>query len=192
LKSVRKRVFYLFHRFVQVLRIDIDVQHVPTILQAIRDVLAIEVGPLRQPWDDTPYQPISDDTLAEAVKEPSLFDSQIYMFEAAGALISILWSLPEPQAAALQSICAPLLNQLSEYLQMPMNGTEDDDIRILTIHHCIQALGNIPKGFPEFPSPVPENYIMPPLAEFRQIGEAILVSLGIVGHFRIIREAVSI
>ncbi|PVG04220.1 ARM repeat-containing protein [Serendipita vermifera] len=187
--SVRKRVFYLFHRFVQALRIDIDIQHVPTILQAIQDVLTIEKPVLRPAWDDSDYEGISDDSLAEALAHPTLFDSQIYMFEAAGALISTLWSLPEPQAAALQTVCAPLLAHLSRYLQMGMDGTEDDDIRIVTIHHCIQALGNIPKGFPEFPSPVPENYIMPPIAEFRQIGEAILVSLGIVGEWRIVREA---
>jgi len=124
-----------------------------------------------------------------------MFDAQLYMFEAAGALISILWPLPEHQSNALQSITGPLLSRLSTSLQVPIPAPdaemgEGDLKNVLAIHHCIQALGSIPKGFPEYPSPVPPDYVPPPLSEFRQMADAILVSLDIMGRFRIIREAV--
>jgi exportin-T len=198
---VRKRVFYLFYRFVQVLRIDIETQHVPPILQAIQDLLTFEVEIPEDTDDDkTPppantsaqFRPINvDKFLADALKPVSMFDSQLYMFEAAGALISILWSLPESQAGALQAVINPLLTRLSTSLQTPLTGTPEDYVNILAIHHCIRALGSIPKGFPEFPSPVPPGYVMPPLVEFRQMAEAILVSLDIMGRFKVVREAVS-
>lgn len=188
MESVRKRVYYLFFRFVQVLRIDIETQHVPPILQAIQDLLVFTV---EIPEDmDEEIDKAPDDFLASVLKTPTMFDSQLYMFEAAGALISILWSLPEPQANALQTISNPLLSRLSTSLQTPLTGNPEDYVNILAVHHCIQALGSIPKGFPEFPSPIPAGYIMPPLAEFRQMSEAILISLDVMGRFRVVREAV--
>jgi exportin-T len=189
LTQVRKRVFYLFYRFVQALRIDIKVEHVPAILQAIQDLMTFDV---EIPEDfEPPAGTTEENFLTEVLKEPSMFDTQLYMFEAAGALVSALWQQPENQAAALQTIMNPLLSRLSSSLQIPLTRTPDDYLNILAVHHSIQALGSIPKGFPEFPSPVPDDYIMPPLTEFRQMAEAILFSLTIMGQYRVIREAVS-
>ncbi|KAG8854340.1 pre-tRNA nuclear export protein [Serendipita sp. 405] len=184
LAAVRKRVFYLFHRFVQILRIDIDPAHVSVILQAIQDLLTVDV---EIPDDFEP--PPGSDILSELLKEGAMFDTQLYMFEAAGSLVSILWAVPEIQAATLQAVINPILTRLSNCLQIPLAGSDADHLNILTVHHCIRALGSIPKGFPEYPSPVPPDYIPPPIAEFRQIAEAILISLNIMGQFRVIREA---
>jgi exportin-T len=195
---VRKRVFYLFFRFVQSLRIDIDIQHVPSILQAIQDLLTFDTElPPDMELPESSSDAIDQEFLANVLKELSTFDAQLYMFEAAGALISTLWSLPEHQSNALQSVTGPLLSRLSACLQVPIPAPgvqmgEDDFKNVLAVHHCIQALGCIPKGFPEYPSPVPPNYVPPPLAEFRQMADAILVSLDITGRFRIVREAVSL
>ncbi|CAG7849531.1 Exportin-T AltName: Full=Exportin(tRNA); AltName: Full=Karyopherin-beta; AltName: Full=tRNA exportin [Serendipita indica DSM 11827] len=182
--TVRRRVFYLFHRFVQVLRIDIDPQNVPAILTAIQDLLVIDA---KIPDDFSHNE--GEDFLGQLLKETTLFDAQLYIFEAAGALVSILWSMPEAQAVTLQNLIAPLLTHLSACLQKPPTGTEEDHQNALEVHHSICALGNIPKGFPEYPSPVPPDYIQPPIAEFRQMAEAILVSLGVMGHLKAIREA---
>lgn len=142
--------------------------------------------------DDAETRLTADEYLAEVLKTPAMFDSQLYMFEASGALVSTLFSMPEIQAASLQTVTKPLLERLSTCLQTPLTGTPVDYRNILTVHHCIQALGSIPKGFPEFPSPIPAEYIMPPIAEFRQMSEAILISLDMMGGFRIVREAVNI
>ncbi|KIM27530.1 hypothetical protein M408DRAFT_329975 [Serendipita vermifera MAFF 305830] len=193
--GVRKRVFYLFFRFVQSLRTDIDIQHVPPILQAIQDLMTFDVElPKEFELPELYSDAINQDTLATILKEPTTFDAQLYMFEAAGALVSTLWSLPEHQANALRSVTAPLLSRLSAGLQTPIpvagaKMSEDDFKTVLAVHHCIQALGSIPKGFPEYPSPVPPDYIPPPLTEFRQMADAILVSLDVMGRFRVVREA---
>lgn len=181
----------------QSLRIDIDIQHVPSILQAIQDLLTFDVElptdfELPEVYSDT----VNQDVLANILKEPTIFDAQLYMFEAAGALVSTLWSLPEHQSNALRSVTSPLLSRLSTCLQAPIAAAgvqmgEEDLKHVLAVHHCIQALGSIPKGFPEYPSPVPPDYIPPPIAEFRQMADAILVSLDIMGRFRVVREAVS-
>ena len=194
--TVRKRVFYLFFRFVQSLRIDIDIQHVPPILQAIQDLLTFDVE-FPEDFDPSEFPGRSDqEILANFLKEPTMFDAQLYMFEAAGALVSTLWSLPEYQPDALRSVAGPLLSRLSTCLQAPTVAAggrlgEEELKNVLAVHHCIQALGSIPKGFPEYPSPVPPDYIPPPIAEFRQMADAILVSLDFMGQFRIVREAVS-
>jgi exportin-T len=183
---------------VQSLRIDIDIQHVPSIIQAIQDLLTFDTElPPDLELPELSSDAIHQEFLANVLKELSTFDAQLYMFEAAGALISTLWSLPEHQANALQSTTGPLLSRLSNCLQVavPAPGaemSEDDFKNVLAVHHCIQALGCIPKGFPEYPSPVPPDYVPPPLAQFRQMADAILVSLNIMGRFRIVREAVSI
>ena len=181
----------------QSLRIDIDIQHVPSILQAIQDLLTFDTElPPDMELPELSSDATDQEFLANVLKELSIFDAQLYMFEAAGALISTLWSLPEHQSNALQSVTGPLLSRLSTCLQIPIPAPgaqmgEDDFKNVLAVHHCIQALGCIPKGFPEYPSPVPPEYVPPPLAEFRQMADAILVSLDIMGRFRIVREAVS-
>ncbi|KAG8814048.1 pre-tRNA nuclear export protein [Serendipita sp. 399] len=98
LATVRKRVFYLFHRFVQILRIDIDPANVPIILQAIQDLLTVDVE-----IPDEFEPPPGADILSELLKDASMFDAQLYMFEAAGSLVSILWAMPDIQASTLQA-----------------------------------------------------------------------------------------
>ena len=114
----------------------------------------------------------------------------MYLFEAAGTLISLLHKTPDQAAALLLSVVRPLLDDLSASLQA-VKGP-DSVLPILRIHHIIMALGNIAKGFPEYPNPVPEGYIAPPLDVFREVGQAILVCLEAMNVFRVVRDAVSI
>jgi exportin-T len=197
LPNVRRRVFYLFFRFVQSLRIDIEIAHVPSILQAIQDLLTVEVefpSDFEPPSPPPSHVPQENDFLSQILQLPCVFDSQLHMFEAAGALVSSLWSQPEIQANALHTLMNPMLAKLSECLTVPLTGSvesEGDAVTILTVHHTIRALGSVPKGFPEYPNPIPDDYIQPPLAEFRQMAEAILVSMDVMGRHKVVREAVS-
>ena len=83
-----------------------------------------------------------------------------------------------------------MLDELSRDLQA-VKGTEDV-MPILKVHHNIMALGNIAKGFPDFPSPIPEGYLLPPVEIFTRIAQAILVSLEALNVLRPIRDAVRI
>ena len=104
-----------------------------------------------------------------------MFDSQLYLFESAGILISLTYKNPGKSEALLLSVVEPLLDDLSRSLQA-IKGPQDAQ-PILKVHHIIMALGNVAKGFPETPSPIPETYILPPIAVFRRMAQAIIVSL---------------
>ena len=67
-----------------------------------------------------------------------------------------------------------------------------DVLPVLKVHHFIRALGNIAKGFPDAPVPTPPNYTPPEwVGVFDQVADAVLVSLGAMAGWKIIREAVS-
>lgn len=155
------------------------------LLEGIRDLLVIQI---ELPELDDPEQ---QDLLTEAVNNPGMFDSQLYMFETAGILINVLFRSKEQQTPLLLSVVKPLLDDLSVNLQTTTKGTQDV-MPIIKVHHIIMALGNIAKGFPDWPSPVPEEWIGPPLDVFGQVGQAILVCLGAMNVFKVVRDAVSL
>lgn len=150
----------------------------------MQDLLAIQV---EIPEIEDPLQ---QDILKEAVASPGLFEAQLYLFETTGTLVSLVFRTPDRATALLSSLVKPLLQELSEGLQS-VTGP-DDVIPILQVHHSMMALGNIAKGFPDFPSPVPEGYILAPLDVFRDVAQAILVSLEAMNVFKVIRDAVCV
>ncbi|KAF9223423.1 ARM repeat-containing protein [Gyrodon lividus] len=178
--SVRSRTYYLFHRFIREGKNDISSELALSLLESIRDLLVIqiEVPKLENP---------EDDLLMEAIKNPGLFESQLYLFETVGILVSLLSKVPDQQASLLLSIVTPLLEDLSANLPVAKGGK--DVTPILRIHHTIMALGNIAKGFPDYPCPVPEGYSFAPLEVFRQVAQAILLSLEAMSVFKCVRDA---
>ncbi|KAI0775191.1 ARM repeat-containing protein [Trametes elegans] len=179
--STRSRVYYLFYRFVKEDRNEISPEVAVSLLESIRDLLVIQV---EVPESENSE---SQDILQEAVSTPSIFDSQLYLFEATGTLVSLLYKTPDQAAALLLSVVRPLLDELSVSLQA-VKGP-DSVLPILKVHHIIMALGNLAKGFPEYPNPVPENFVAPPLEVFREVGQAILVCLEAMNVFRVVRDA---
>ncbi|KAI0091175.1 ARM repeat-containing protein [Irpex rosettiformis] len=178
--SLRSRVFYLFHRFIKEDRNEISPELAAKLIDSLRDVLVIVVD---LPELETPEQ----DLLTEAIKHPGIFDAQLYLFETVGTLVSLFYKSPEQRNELLSSIVKPMLDELGRDLQA-VKGTEDV-MPILKVHHNIMALGNIAKGFPDFPSPIPEGYLLPPVEIFTQVAQAILVSLEALNVFRAIRDA---
>ncbi|KAI0690003.1 ARM repeat-containing protein [Cytidiella melzeri] len=178
--SLRSRVFYLFHRFIKEDRNEISPELAAKLIDSIRDVLVIQV---ELPELDSAEQ----DLLVEAIKHPGIFDAQLYLFETVGTLVSLFYKTPEQRNDLLSSIVKPILDDLSRDLQA-VKGTEDV-LPIVKVHHHIIALGNIAKGFPDFPSPVPDGYLLPPVEIFTQVAQAILVSLEALNIFRAIRDA---
>ncbi|KAH9002895.1 ARM repeat-containing protein [Lactarius hatsudake] len=176
--TVRARVFYLFHRFIKDNQREISLELAGTLLEGIRDMLIIRV---ELPEVD-PNDP--NDPLTEATSTP---DPQLYLFETVGTLVHLFFKTPEQSAALLLSVVTPLLEDLSANLQA-FEGNQDV-LPIVKIHHIIMALGNIVKGFPDYPMPVPEDFVLPPLPVFRNIAQAILTSLGAMKEFKVVRDA---
>ena len=179
--GVRSRVFYLLYKFLKEDRNEISPEVAETLLNGIRDVLPIQVELPEVEGPDV-------DILAEAVNTSTIFDHQLYLFESAGILISLTFKTPEKSETLLLSVVDPLLEELSRCLQA-VKGPQDV-LPIVKVHHIIMALGNVAKGFPETPSPVPETYILPPIAVFRRMAQAIIFSLEAMNVFKIVRDAV--
>ena len=129
------------------------------------------------------------DLLTEALRLPADFDKQVYLFETAGLLLSLYFKTPDQQRQLLLTVIKPLLDDLSNNLQAAKNPA--NVLAIVKVHHLIIALGNVARGFPDFPSPLPPGYILPPVDIFTEIAQAILVSSESLNQFRPIREAVS-
>ncbi|KAI9566771.1 armadillo-type protein [Boletus coccyginus] len=179
-ESVRSRMFYLFHKFIRESRNDISPELAINLLGNIRDLLVIQI---EIPKIESP----EDDPLTEAIKNPGIFDSQLYIFETVGILLSLLSKAAEQQASLLLSIVTPLLEDLSTNISV-VKG-DKDVMPILRIHHTIMALGNIAKGFPDYPSPVPEGYTFAPMEVFRQVAQGILLSLEAMNTIKCVRDA---
>jgi exportin-T len=177
--AVRARVFYLFHRFIKDNQREISPELAGTLLEGIRDTLTIRV----ELPEVEPNEP--NDPLTEATSTP---DPQLYLFETVGTLVHVFFRTPEQSAALLLSVVTPLLDELSTNLRA--FEEKQDVLPIVKIHHVIMALGNIAKGFPDFPTPVPDDYMLPPLHVFRNMAQAILMSLGAMKEFKVVRDAV--
>jgi exportin-T len=184
--SVRSRVFYLFYRFIKESRNDIPVEIAVSVIDSIRDLLHVFVN-IPELESEAPTQ---QEILDEAMANPGIFDSQLYLFETVGILLSLLFKAHEQQSTLLLAIAKPLLDELSINLQIVTKGSQDV-LPILKVHHVIVAVGSVVKGFPDYPSPLPEGYILPPLNVFGQIAEAILVCLEAMNVFKVVRDAVS-
>ncbi|KAF8071976.1 armadillo-type protein [Lyophyllum atratum] len=178
--AFRLRLYYLFHRFIKEAKNDIPADISSNIIQSIRDLLPIEVE--LPDMDDA-----DEDPLTEAVKG-SAFDSQLYLYETAGILCSLLFKAPEQQATLLLSLVKPLMDELSINLQASTKGGQDI-IPIVKVHHIIMALGNISKGFPDYPPSLPGGYVLPPLDVLGQVAQAILVCLEAMNVFKVVRDA---
>ncbi|KAJ2924870.1 hypothetical protein H1R20_g12240, partial [Candolleomyces eurysporus] len=178
--AYRSRLFYLFHRFIKESRNEIQADISVTIVNSMRDLLPIEVE------IPEPEEP-EGDLLSEAIKS-TMFDSQLYLFETVGILTSVTSKNPEQQGALLLSLVKPLMEELSANLQLFRAGTQDL-VPVVKVHHIIMALGNISKGFPDYPATVPENYMAPAVKVFAEVAQAILVCLEAMNILKPIRDA---
>ncbi|KAJ6513272.1 armadillo-type protein [Mycena sanguinolenta] len=180
----RSRVNYLFHRFIKEVRSDIPGDVAVNIANSLRDLLPIEVQ-----LPDADDSDSSADLLSEAIKN-SAFDSQLYLYETLGTLCSLLSKTPDQLASLLLSFVKPLMSELSDNLQAYRTKGSQDLIPIVKVHHVVMALGNIAKGFPEYPTPVPAGYVPLPVNDvFGEVAQAILICLEAMNVLKDIRDA---
>lgn len=187
--SYRFRLYYLFYKFIKENRAELSPDLSPTIINNLRDLLPITIEMLE-------LEEGEPDVLGELVRGTN-FDSQLYLFETAGILTSLTSKTPDRQTSLLLSLVKPLLDDLSVNLRLFREkglNMEDLDslVPIVKVHHIIMALGNIAKGFPDYPSANSESYSMPSLEVFSEIARVILVCLEAMNVFKVIRDAVCV
>jgi exportin-T len=127
--------------------------------------------------------------LIKATTGSQPFDNQLYLFEAVGTLISLIWRDPSEQLRLMEAVIGPLVRDIDAGLQKPMTGGPDDALQILQIHHLIMSIGSIAKGFPDAPEILPAQ---PPqwIAAFEQASDGIFRALDVMKSQRIVRDAV--
>lgn len=181
-QSIRSRCFYLFNRFIGTsrpqLQAHLSAEAIADICTRVQDLLNVEAS---LPQAETP----GEDILAKAANRGSPFDSQLYLFEAIGTLISLLSPKPDQQVTMLRALLEPLLSQI----QRAANRSDSDLESLLLLHRLIKAVGNTAYGFPELknPSPSPNGQWVGVLQEAMRV---IMGSLKAKSQVAIVREAV--
>jgi len=206
--AVRARVCYLFSRFLYQAKIiilaQVSVDVVRQILTGMQvsvflylvECLLCRIDRMRTFSQDLlvinaelpDSEPPSEAILTKAAGVPGDFESQLYLFESVGTLVSILNQCPPDQVLLLNAILDPLLAQLQQSVR-PTATSPGDLNAVFTAHHLIMAIGNVAKGFPDLSARQPTaqgEWVQC----FRKATEAVLASAKIMAGFAVIRDAV--
>ena len=172
--GMRRRINYLFYRFVRDTRTAIPPEIVPRLLESMP--LAVTAT--------LPEVSADEDPLARATEKASAFDSQLYLFDTSGLLIAQLGHMPDTQVMLFKLITQPLAEQLQQSVQ----AADPSNLQlVLQVHHLILALSTITKGFPDYDA----NRAHEPawIEELKPLTEQILMALTALNRFMIVREA---
>ncbi|CAG8633550.1 24667_t:CDS:10 [Dentiscutata erythropus] len=179
--TIRYRSWYLFHRFVKLLKLKMD-KYVNTVLGSIQDLLIIQAV-LESSDMSADSNPLTKDKAME-----SGFSEQIYLFETVGTLITIESIPQDDQMEFAKAIFNPLMEEIQRYIQICTESPEHIDPRsVLQIHHLIMAIGSIVKGFPEAPKGSHPTVLW--VGILKQVTEIVLAVLKILNRYEIIRDA---
>ncbi|GAK64103.1 ARM repeat-containing protein [Moesziomyces antarcticus] len=179
--GVRKRVNYLLYRFVRDLRAvaAVPLDYVQRLLQGLQDLLVVRA--------ELPEVAPDEDPLEKATGHAGYFDSQLYLLETSGILISLLNTAPQEQLVLLKAISEPLSEQMRQAVQAFQRNAQDLT-SVLQVHHLMLALSSLSKGFPD----VNPNSAQPEpqwVGVFKAITEQVLLSIGAMNSFAVVREA---
>ncbi|OAD74660.1 hypothetical protein PHYBLDRAFT_180902 [Phycomyces blakesleeanus NRRL 1555(-)] len=174
LNQIRSRCWYLFQRFVKMLKPKMG-PYVETLLSSIGDLLTIQA--------ETPVESNTMDGMP--IPAASTFDSQLYLFETVGTLISLDSVDVMKQMEYLQIVLEPLVEGIRNSMSQGYNP--EDELFMLQLHHYIMAIGSVAKGFPDVPKASAAT--APWVVVFNQATEIILNVLQTFNQFLLIRDA---
>ncbi|CEP16433.1 hypothetical protein [Parasitella parasitica] len=174
-KQIRTRCWYLFQRFVKNLKPKMA-PYVENVLSSLGDLLDIQAEPVVEAntMDGMP------------IPAASTFDSQLYLFETVGILISMEGIDPMKQTEYLKIVLEPLVEGIQKAVAQPFS---DDELFLLQLHHYIMAIGSVAKGFPTLVKPA-DSAQQPWTVVFIQATEIILSALQNYNQMAVIRDAV--
>lgn len=176
--GMRRRINYLFYRFVREVRPALPTDFIPKLLEGMQDTLCIQaVLPAAQP---------DEDVLTKATERAGAFDSQLYLFDTAGLLIAALGTAPETQVMLLKAVTGPLAMQLEQAVEAA-RAAPGNLQPVLQVHHLMLALSTLAKGFPDYDAARTTEPAWIP--EFKPLTEHIVLALTALNRFQIVREA---
>jgi len=131
---VQLRSWYLFERYLVKVQSHIAAMS-DQILVAFTDLLQIRVMPASLPTNQAP------DTDSDTESEHDVFfDSQLYLFQAAGLLIALMNATKLDVAEALMRSLIVNINEKTRLAAA-------DQTLVVNIHHTVMAIGDIAKGY---------------------------------------------
>ncbi|KAH6581998.1 hypothetical protein BASA50_000428 [Batrachochytrium salamandrivorans] len=146
--SVRLRLNYLFLRFTKHLRQHIG-PYVEGILSSISDLIVIA---RRQVVSGTSNggNPTSQQQESTAADGSMAFDSQLYLFECVGHLISAEAVDTQKRLVLLKNVLSPIIYTIESHLQQSTEKNEVDEQTIILLADTTVAIGSVSKGFPDY------------------------------------------
>lgn len=185
--KVKLRSWYLFYRLVKHLRGKMG-NVAETVIMSLRDVLVIQA---ELPSDADGANGGGDTGFTDTI-----FQQQLYLFEAIGALSSMNAVPAEQQAYLARSVIAPIFSDMEANLA-PAKAHNDRALQ--QMHHDIMALGTLARGFSDWmpgmsaSSTWPSQTTLPLAPEvsdaFGQVSEATLTALEALNFSPTIRAA---
>ncbi|KAJ3412382.1 pre-tRNA nuclear export protein [Chytridiales sp. JEL 0842] len=187
--AVRSRAFYLFLKFVKDNK-DLKDKLQPIaskVILAIQDVLEV-----KRPSLNTLQMSGSVDDLKAELKA-TMFDSQLYVFETVGYLISLEHGDVVKQEELLRVILSPLMSSIRGILENELYKINESTEGLVILTHLkqlITAVGSVGKGFPDY-DVSSKAYVSSPLwaSVFKQALQLIIVVLEQLNTHEIIRDA---
>ena len=184
LEKVRFRCWFLFSRFIKLVKPSLDFSSLISFFTKISPLLIIDVPPTQQAAENTLVNEISNQDIT--------FENQLYLFEGAGILVSSSKSL---DFSILDGVLNPLFRSLELCIGAPLKTCST----VLEIHHIMMAIGTLARGIHS--GLVPENLLSnQPTNEkllanqslievFSNIAEVVLVTFQYFHSFELVRDA---
>ncbi|KAK9475508.1 armadillo-type protein [Dipodascopsis tothii] len=170
---VRVRAWFLFYRFIKLAKGAIG-NIAETALSMIKDLLVIKAEVIIPNDADSEMS-------ADAAAEAGSFDSQLYVFEVSGILISIDAVPDETQLNLTRALLAPIFEDMEKTIPVAKTNPQ----AALQIHHDIMAIGTFARGVKDGNKPIPRSVIQ----EFLNASKAVSVTLETLSTLEVIRDA---
>ncbi|KAJ9658272.1 pre-tRNA nuclear export protein, partial [Neophaeococcomyces mojaviensis] len=163
---VKLRSWYLLQRFVKQQRHNVG-PVADSIVPNLQDLLAIRAEVPQSSEDDDSDEEASDST----------FNSQLYLYETIGCIISTSNVPPDKQIQYARIVMQPIFTDIQNNLNLAKSNKQ----ACLQVHHDIMALGNIARGYFDWQGTntfAAANNVPGPIKEaFAQVSEVTLVAL---------------
>ncbi|KAJ3091721.1 pre-tRNA nuclear export protein [Quaeritorhiza haematococci] len=194
---VRSRINYLFLRFVKAIKLKLD-GYVEMILASVQDLLVVQELSQQQLELEKQKSSKPGGLAGAGASEPipktkaaTHFDSQLYLFEAVGVLISLEPIDKMKQVELLNIVVMPILSSCQKIIQEELYKQDvPPDVVPVTTHlsHLILSIGGVSKGFPDYEH-ASKSAVPPWSGVFQQSLEAIVVVLERLNGSALIRDA---
>ncbi|ODV88050.1 hypothetical protein CANARDRAFT_5355 [[Candida] arabinofermentans NRRL YB-2248] len=173
--KVKYRSWYLFYRFIKLTRPTVDDYVIEQLITSLLPLLTFKFEVANQ-------QQLTHDIDLASLDESGSFESQLYLFESIGLLITII-KKPEQKVAMLESVLQPLFSNLEECI----NNLSSLNLSVVVqVHHSLISIGTILKGFENLSVQEFNDKFMSIL---QQISQVVLITLENFIDFSIVRES---